>query len=71
MQETWDPAWHAYENGRELPIRIEGTMGFILIDAPEGNHKIQMRFETPLENRAGQVLFVLTGIVMIGLVIRG
>jgi hypothetical protein len=71
VQETWDPAWHAYENGRELPIRIEGTMGFILIDAPEGNHKIQMRFETPLENRAGQMLFVLTGIVMIGLVIRG
>jgi hypothetical protein len=70
VQETWDPAWHAFENGKELPIRAENTMGFILIDAPEGDHRIQMRFETPLENRAGQVLFVLTGIVMAGLVIR-
>ncbi len=44
-------------------------MGFMLIDAPEGDHRIQMRFETPLENRAGQVLFVLTGLVIFGLVI--
>jgi len=65
VQETWDPAWHAYENGKELPIRTENIMGFMLIDAPEGDHKIQLRFETPLENRAGQVLFVLTGIVMV------
>jgi hypothetical protein len=71
VQETWDPAWHAWENGKELPIRTENTMGFMLIDAPEGDHKIQMRFQTPLENRAGQVLFVLTGLVMVGLVIRG
>jgi hypothetical protein len=42
-------------------------MGFMLIDTPEGGHKIQMRFEAPLENRAGQVLFVLTGIVIIWL----
>jgi hypothetical protein len=70
VQETWDPAWHAWENGKELPIRAENTMGFMLIDAPEGDHRIQMRFETPFENRAGQVLFVLTGIVMAGLAIR-
>ena len=38
VQETWDPAWHAYENGKELPIRTENTMGFMLIDAPEGEH---------------------------------
>ena len=69
VQETWDPAWHAYENDKELPIRNENTMGFMLIDAPEGQHAIQMRFETPLENRAGQVLFVLAGIVAIFLLV--
>jgi len=69
VQETWDPAWHAYENGKELPIRIEGMMGFVLIDAPDGDHKIRMRFETPLENRAGQVLLVLTGLLIGVLVI--
>jgi hypothetical protein len=46
-------------------------MGFTLIDAPEGDHQIPMRFETPLENRAGQAIWVLTGIVMIGLIMHG
>ncbi len=64
VQETWDPAWHAYESGKELPIRTEDKMGFMLIDAPEGDHKIQMRFETPFENRAGQMLFFVTAIVI-------
>ena len=36
LQETWDPAWHAIENGRELPLRLEPVMGFMLIDLPEG-----------------------------------
>ena len=69
VQETWDPAWHAYENGKELPLRTEGAMGFMLIDAPDGDHKIRMRFETPLENRAGRVLLVLTGLLIGVLVI--
>jgi hypothetical protein len=69
VQETWDPAWRAFENGKELPLRIEDKMGFMLIDAPVGDHKIRMRFETPLENRAGQVLFVLAGIAMAALLI--
>ncbi len=60
LQETWDPAWHAYDNGRELAVRAEPVMDFMLIDVPEGAHNIQMRFETPLENRFGQVLFVIT-----------
>lgn len=67
VQETWDPAWHAYENGKELPVRTDKTMGFMLIDASEGEHRIHMRFETPLENRAGQILFVLNLIVLGGL----
>jgi hypothetical protein len=70
VQETWDPAWHADENGKPLSIRADTTMGFMLIDVPEGARNIRMRFETPLENRAGQVLLALTGIVMFGLIIR-
>ena len=71
VEETWDPAWHAYENGKELPIRADETMGFMLIDAPEGDHRIRLRFETPLENRFGEVVFVLTGMVVIGLGVAG
>jgi hypothetical protein len=60
VQETWDPAWHAYQNAARVPIRRDPVMGFMLLDVAGGDHTIQMRFETPLENRAGQLLFVLT-----------
>ena len=60
IQETWDSAWHAYENGRELPVRLERVMGFMLIDLPPGIHTINLRFRTPLENRTGEGLFALS-----------
>ena len=59
LQETYDPAWRAYENDKRIPIRPEPVMQFMLIDVPEGRHTIQLRFETPLENRIGQVVFFL------------
>lgn len=70
IQETWDPAWHADENGQALPVRVDNAMRFMLIDVPEGAHHIRMRFRTPGENRAGQVIFLLTGMLITGLVIR-
>jgi hypothetical protein len=63
LQETFDPAWHAYEGARELPIRVDRAMDFMLIETGEGQHEIQMRFETPLENRVGQGMFVLTALM--------
>ncbi len=67
VQETWDPAWRAEENGRDLPIRTDPTMGFMLIGVPEGAHSIHMRFVTPLENRVGELIFVLTALAVAGL----
>jgi hypothetical protein len=71
LQETYDSAWHAYENGKPVRIHIEPVMNFMLIDVPEGNHGIQMRFETPLENRIGQVISLLGLAVVICLVVYG
>jgi uncharacterized membrane protein YfhO len=71
FQETYDPAWRAYENGQRLIVGRDPAMGFMLIDVPPGDHVIQMRFETPLENRIGQVLFVLSALVMIALLMVG
>ena len=68
FQETYDSAWRAYENGRRLNIATEPAMGFMLIDVAPGNHVIRMRFETPLENRAGQGLFAVTALAMLTLV---
>ncbi len=59
LQETYDSAWHAYESGKELPLRREPVMGFMLVDVPEGAHTLTLRFETPLENKMGWGLLVL------------
>lgn len=58
LQETYDPAWRAFENGKTLAIRPDPLMNFMLIDVLPGAHTIQMRFETPLENRIGQGMFI-------------
>jgi hypothetical protein len=65
VQETWDPAWRAFENGKAVPVRLEKIMGFMMLDVPPGNHDIQLRFETPLENRVGQVIFGMTALFLI------
>jgi hypothetical protein len=71
LQETYDPAWHAYEDGKPLTIRRERVMGFMLIDVPEGAHRVQLRFETPLENRIGQAVFFLGMLGIFVLVVAG
>ena len=71
LQETYDPAWHAYENGKELTVRADRVMGFTLIDVPAGSHAIHMRFEVPFENRAGQVLFAIAILASIVLLVAG
>jgi hypothetical protein len=58
VQETYDPAWKAYVNGAAVPIARD-AMHFLLIDAGTGDRDVLLRFETPLENRIGQVVFFL------------
>lgn len=59
VQETFDPAWHAYAGTQ--PVRItQDPIGFMLLDTAPGTHTIHMQFETPLENRIGQLLTILT-----------
>jgi hypothetical protein len=67
LQETYDPAWHAYENGRPIPIRREPVMDFMLFPVPEGDRTIQLRFETPLENWIGRVISVLGSAIILAL----
>jgi uncharacterized membrane protein YfhO len=67
LQETYDPAWRAYENGKPLAIRRDPVMNFMLIDSGPGTHAVDLRFETPLENRAGQGLLVVSLLVVGGL----
>ncbi len=61
---SYDPAWRACSDGRRLEIRPDAVR-FLRVDAPPGRHEIHLRFETPLENRIGRVLSLITfGVVV-------
>ena len=57
VQVSYDPAWHARSSGKPLPVASD-PLGFILIDAPPGDHDIALVFEAPLENRACAALTI-------------
>lgn len=59
IQESFDTPWRARAAGRDLAIRKD-VMGMMLIDAPPGEHEIELTFVTPLENRIGRALTALT-----------
>lgn len=59
VQETYDPAWRASSGGKALPIR-QDMVGFIVIDPPPGDQDISLRFVTPVENRIGGIITLVT-----------
>ncbi len=63
LQETFDPAWQAWSDGKRLRIEQDG-MGFMVVDAPAGKRAIRMRFEMPLENRLGWMVTALAAAVV-------
>ena len=55
VQESYDPAWHAWSAGTALSVHKD-AMGFMAIDAPPGQQDITLAFITPLENQVGRIL---------------
>ena len=70
VQESYDPAWHAWSNGRELLVGRD-AMGQMVIDAPPGRQEIALAFVTPLENRVGRVVSLITILAVMGLLVVG
>jgi hypothetical protein len=66
-QESYGPAWQAWSGGQPLPVRKD-AMGFIVIGAPPGDQQITLEFVTPLENRVGRVVTVITILAVCGLI---
>lgn len=69
VQETYDPAWHAYAGTQALPVRRDQGADFSVIDTPPGEQDIRFVFETPIENRVGSLitaLSLLAAILLIG-----
>ncbi|MGA2271366.1 MAG: hypothetical protein ABSH44_23115 [Bryobacteraceae bacterium] len=70
VQESWDPAWHAWAGGNPLPVRKD-AMGFMAVDPPPGDQEIRLAFVTPLENRVGRVVTLATFLALLSLVVFG
>lgn len=70
VQESYDPAWHAWSAGQPLPVRKD-AMGFMAIDAPPGDREISVVFVTPLENQVGRAVTVIALIVVLTLIVMG
>lgn len=59
VQESYDPAWHAYLGEIEIPIR-EDMLGQMLVEVPPGEQEIRLQFEKPLENLVGGIITALS-----------
>ena len=66
VQESYDPAWQAWSQGRRLRLRPD-AIGFMVIEASPGDQPILLRFATPLENQVGRVLTLLTILALLSL----
>ena len=64
VQESYDPAWHAWSNGRSVPVHPD-AMGFMLVDTPPGAQDVSLVFVTPFENQIGRVLTIFSVVLCI------
>lgn len=69
VQVAHDLPWHAYSNGRPLVVR-RSQLNLMRIDAPPGEHEIDLVFELPVQNIVGRVLTAATGILILLLIVK-
>jgi hypothetical protein len=50
------PGWHAYVDGREVPIDVSAPDGFITFWVPSGEHEVLVQFEDTPPRRLGYLL---------------
>jgi hypothetical protein len=49
IQTFYFPGWKAYLNGTEIAVQIESGTGAMLLDIPEGDHMLELKFvDTPV-----------------------
>lgn len=69
VQETFDPYWRAYVDGRQTKIQPDAA-GFMSLPLPPGKHSVHLVFETPLELQFGRLLSLGTLLVVAFLALR-
>jgi hypothetical protein len=70
VQESYDPAWHAWSDGKRLEV-YRDPFGLMAIDAPPGDRDIMLVFVTPLENQVGRTLTAIAILAVLSLIVIG
>ena len=70
VQESYDPAWQAWAGGTQVTVRKD-AMGLMVVDAPPGERELRLEFVTPLENRVGRIVTLITMLLLLSLVVFG
>jgi uncharacterized membrane protein YfhO len=66
VQESYDPAWQAWSDGKPLAIRKD-PVGFMALEAPPGQQEIRLMFVTPFENHMGQAVTAVSLVAVLAL----
>lgn len=61
VRESWHPRWHAYIDGKEVPV-YRVTPDFPAVDVPPGEHTLALRFERPWWAHASWLAWPLTAL---------
>ena len=63
---TYDPAFHAYAQGKPIPIQPD-VLGQMHFNVPPGNADLTVVFERPLQNTIGLLLTATSLLTLVGL----
>jgi hypothetical protein len=55
VQESFDPSWRAWCEGRPVPVHAD-VAGFMRVDASPGDREVHLIFQLPAENAIGRAL---------------
>lgn len=61
---AWSPKWHATIDGAEVPL-ARGNDGFIELEIPSGEHRLDLRYEPDGWDRVGLALSVATAATLV------
>jgi hypothetical protein len=63
------PGWKAIIDDRNTPIMIEKNTGSMLVEIPEGDHILTLRFEDTMLRRLSKVISLLSLFIVIFLIV--
>jgi uncharacterized membrane protein YfhO len=66
------PWWNAYIDDRQVDLRKEAGSGAMIVDVPQGNHKLVLRFEDTSVRYYSKIISIISfsGIILCVLILK-